>query len=66
MTYRVILDRELCSGFGACLAAAPGLFRLEADGRAVALASTTSEAAALEAAAACPMAAITIVEERAA
>ncbi len=66
MIYRIVLDRELCSGFGACLAAAPGLFRLEPDGRAVAVVGSTSEDAVREAAAACPMAAISVVEERAA
>jgi ferredoxin len=64
MTYRIVLDRELCSGFGACTNAAPDLFRLEPDGRAVAVVSETDRGDAREAAAACPMAAITVIEER--
>jgi ferredoxin len=66
MTYRIVLDRELCSGFGACVDVAPELFRVESDGRAVAVVTTTDHGDAREAAAACPMAAITVTEERAA
>ena len=66
MTYRIVLDRELCSGFGACTNVAPDLFRPEPDGRAVAVVSVTDNGEAREAAAACPMAAITITEEQAA
>lgn len=66
MTYRIVLDRELCSGFGACMNLAPQLFRMEPDGRAVAVVSVTDNGDAREAAAACPMAAITITEEQAA
>jgi ferredoxin len=66
MTYRIVVDRELCSGFGACVSMAPGLFRLEPDGRAVAVVTETDHGDAPEAAAACPMAAITVTEERAA
>jgi ferredoxin len=66
MTYRVVLDRELCSVFGACAKVAPDLFRVEPDGRAVAVVNATDSGDAREAAAACPMAAITVTEERAA
>jgi ferredoxin len=66
MTYRIVLDRELCSGFGECANLAPGSFRIEADGRAVAIADPTDDARAREAAAACPMAAIRLVEVEAA
>lgn len=51
-SYRIEIDRSLCSGFGACVTEAPGLFRLE-NGIAVA-AGQSGEDAALEAAAACP------------
>lgn len=66
MTYRIVLDRELCSGFGACTNVAPELFRLDPDGRAVAVLTVTDDGDVREAVAACPMAAITITEERAA
>ena len=66
MTYRIVLDRELCSGFGACVDVAPDLFRVGPDGRAVAVVNETDQGDAREAAAACPMAAITVIEERAA
>lgn len=64
--YRIIIDRSLCSGFGACADLAPETFTVD-DGGLVALRSGTSDdPAVLEAAAACPMAAITVVEEQAA
>jgi ferredoxin len=66
MTYRIVLDRELCSGFGECADLAPGSFRIEADGRAVALVAVTEDARVRDAAAACPMAAIRLVEQDAA
>jgi ferredoxin len=66
MTYRIELDTSLCSGFGACVSAAPRLFRLELDGRAVAVVYLTEDAAVHEAVAACPMGAISVIEERAA
>ncbi len=66
MTLRIVIDKNLCSGFGACVNAAPGLFRLEPDGRAIAVVDFTDDAAVHDAAASCPMAAITVTEERAA
>jgi ferredoxin len=66
MKYGIVLDRELCSGFGACANVAPELFRMERDGRAVAVVSATDHGDVREAVAACPMAAITITEEQAA
>ena len=64
--YRIVIDRSLCSGFGACAELAPDLFELEPGGTARALVGASSDEAALEAAAACPMGAITILEEEAA
>jgi ferredoxin len=62
--YRIEIDRSLCSGFGACADEAGDAFRLE-NGLAVAVA-TSSDPRVLDAAAACPMGAITVVEEQAA
>jgi ferredoxin len=66
MTNRIVLETTLCGGFGACVSAAPKLFRLDRDGRAVAVVDLTEDDDAHEAAAACPMGAITVIEERAA
>jgi ferredoxin len=60
--FRIEIDRTLCSGFGSCLDAAPGLIELGADGVAVVRVGATDAPAALEAASACPMGAITIVD----
>ena len=62
--YRIEIDRSLCSGFGACVDEAGDAFRLE-NGVAVAVA-TTNDPRVLDAAAACPMGAVTVVEEQAA
>jgi ferredoxin len=63
---RIVIDRSLCSGFGACAELAPHLFEVDARGLAEARQALTADAAAEEAAAACPMGAITVVEEKAA
>jgi ferredoxin len=66
MTHRIEIDRTLCSGFGACVQAAPSAFALDADGVARPLVLLSDDPAVLEAAASCPMGAITVVAERAA
>lgn len=66
MTYRIVLDPVLCSGFGACVSTAPSLFRLDPDGQAVAIVDLTDDSDVHDAAASCPMGAITVTEERAA
>jgi ferredoxin len=66
MTYRIVIDRALCSGFGECTNLAPGSFRLESDGTAVVIADLTDDDRVREAAAACPMAAIQVIEADAA
>jgi ferredoxin len=60
-TYRIEIDRSLCSGFGACIAEVQEVFHLE-NGIAVAPATSVDERV-LDAADACPMGAITVVEE---
>jgi ferredoxin len=62
--YRIQIDRSLCSGFGACVDEAGHAFRLE-NGIAFAIATST-DPRVLDAAAACPMGAITVSEEQAA
>lgn len=62
MSYRIIIDREVCSGFGACADAAPRTFALGGDGIATAPPHTDDLAGALEAARQCPMGAITVLD----
>ena len=64
--YRIVIDPSLCSGFGACAELAPHLFELEPSGTALARVGTADDPQVLDAAAACPMGAITVVEEEAA
>lgn len=62
MAYRIVLDRLLCSGFAACSDTAPGVFRLDDRGIANALVTETDERSALDAAASCPMGAISVFD----
>jgi ferredoxin len=64
--YRITIEPTLCSGFGSCVDLAPALFRLETGGVAAAVRAETSDPAAVEAAAACPMGAILVSEVKAA
>lgn len=64
--YKIEIDRTLCSGFGACAELAPDVITLDEDGLASVRVGSTSDPVVLEAAAQCPMAAITVYEEAAA
>jgi ferredoxin len=64
--YRITIDRSLCSGFGACAELAPEVFDVGGDGLVSLRVGTSDDPRVLDAAAACPMAAISVVEERAA
>jgi ferredoxin len=64
--YRIIIDRSLCSGFGSCTELAPEIFELDGEGLASVRVGTSDDAAVLDAASACPMAAISVIEEQAA
>jgi ferredoxin len=66
MSYRIEIDRSLCSGFGSCVQAAPGTFALDAGGIATPLVVLSNDPSVLDAASSCPMSAITVVEEAAA
>jgi ferredoxin len=61
-TFRIVIDRSLCSGFGACVEGAPTVFALDACGLARAEALESDEPAVLDAAASCPMGAIAVYE----
>ncbi len=65
-TYRIEIDRTLCSGFGSCVQAAPGAFALDAGGIATPLVVLSDDERVLDAAASCPMGAISVTEEQAA
>ncbi len=64
--YRIVIDRSLCSGFGACAELAPDVFEVDDGGLVSLRVGSSADPAVLDAAAACPMAAITVSEERAA
>ena len=64
--YRIQIDRSLCSGFGVCAELAPDVIEVGKDGLASVRTGATSDPAVLQAADACPMAAITVFEEEAA
>jgi ferredoxin len=64
--YRIVIDQSLCSGFGDCADFAPEVFELEREGRAFVRVSESDDPAVLEAAAACPMGAISVEEVQAA
>jgi ferredoxin len=62
--YRIMIDRSLCSGFGSCAESAPEVFEVDDGGLVSLLVGTSNDPAVLDAAASCPMAAITVVEEQ--
>jgi ferredoxin len=64
--YRIVIDRSLCSGFGSCAELAPEVFEVDGGGLASLRIGTSNDPSVLEAANACPMAAITVVQEEAA
>jgi ferredoxin len=63
---RILIDRSLCSGFGSCAELAPDVFEVDHGGLVSLRTGVTDDPAALEAAEACPMAAISVTEEAAA
>jgi ferredoxin len=66
MMYRILIDRSLCSGFGACAELAPDTFEVDDGGLVSLRVGTSADPAVVDAAAACPMAAISVVEVEAA
>ena len=63
MTYRIVIDRGACSGFGSCVETDPETFAKGADGLVETLTETTDRLAAVEAARSCPMGAITVLDD---
>ena len=62
MTYRIVIDGSLCSGFGTCAELAPHQFEVGPDGIALARMGESDDPAVLEAAASCPMGAIAVYD----
>jgi len=61
-TYRIEIDRPLCSGFGSCAEMAPEVFAVDESGIAGTRVGETDDPNVLDAAASCPMGAISVVE----
>jgi ferredoxin len=61
-TYRIVIDRSLCSGFGTCAEMAPHLFEVAGDGIAAGRVGETDDESVLDAAAQCPMGAIAVFD----
>ena len=64
--FKIVIDRSLCSGFGACAELAPEIFEVDGGGIVSLRVGTSGDPAVLDAADSCPMAAISVVEVRAA
>jgi ferredoxin len=60
--FRIVIDRSLCSGFGSCLEEAPAVFELDGSGVATARVVESDDSGVLEAAASCPMGAISVYD----
>ena len=64
---KIVIDNSLCAGFGDCAAHAPSAFELDPQGKAMLrTVRSDDDDAVLEAVAACPMGAISVVEVQAA
>jgi ferredoxin len=61
-TYKIVIDRSLCSGFGTCADMAPNVFEIAGDGIASTRVGESDDPAVLEAAAGCPMGAIAVYD----
>lgn len=64
MTYQIRIDRALCSGYAECIGIAPEVFALGDDSISVVMdAEGADDETVLDAARACPVDAITLIEE---
>ncbi|MCL5103704.1 MAG: ferredoxin [Armatimonadetes bacterium] len=64
MAYRIVVDRERCQGIGACVGAAPDVFEMDREGKAIVInAEGADDDTILEAAEACPLEAIKLYNE---
>ncbi len=64
MPYRIKIDRTMCSAYGECIGLAPGVFQLGDDNVCMVIdADGEDDEAILDAARACPVDAITLIDE---
>lgn len=64
MTWRIVVDRDLCQGHGVCESEAPGVFEVSKDAVLNILNETPEDRRSVEAAVKyCPTHALSIVEE---
>jgi len=64
MTYQIRINRALCSGFAECVGIAPEVFMLGDDKISIVLdAEAADDEAVLDAARACPVDAITLIDQ---
>ncbi len=64
MSWRIVVDRDLCQGHGVCESEAPGVFEVSKDAVLTILDEAPADRRAVEAAVKyCPTHALTIVEE---
>lgn len=64
MPYTISIDRTLCAGYGECIGLAPEVFEHDGEGISVVIDPEGNEdEAVLDAARACPVDAITLVDE---
>jgi ferredoxin len=64
MPFRIKIDRSLCTGYAECVGLAPEVFQLDADHVSVVVDPEGSdEELILDAARACPVDAITLIDE---
>lgn len=61
-SYKVVIDRSLCSGFGSCAEMAPEIFSVETDGLAEARQGSSDDPSVVDAALGCPMGAIAVYD----
>ena len=64
MSYRIVVDREKCQGIGACVGAAPDVFEIDKEGKAVVIdPNGADDETIVLAAEACPIEAIAVFDE---
>ena len=64
MGCRIVVDREKCQGIGACVGAAPDVFEIDKEGKAIVInAEGADDETIVLAAEACPVEAITVFDE---
>lgn len=64
MALKIVVDREKCQGIGACVGAAPDVFEIDSEGKAVVIdAEGADKDEAILAAEACPLEAIAVFED---